>query len=272
MAVLDDILMYISLIYGSMSILTLFLITFIVYAYNDLKGEDQANVSGNLAIVEIVIASVSVALGVVIYVNFNNLKYNAMALLWAALTVAQFVVFYIRATATGLTTRLGLTESTGCEDSSFVGCPVARIESAGYENICEFNAFDLDNINTGEGSSTLIDWSDKTMYDNINKAVLVDAATSAGLDIDAAALAPIHGCYYFGCPCTGRETLNSIYLFTGVISGAIYLALCILSFQASSSARKPRSFSSSDADDIKGTVTSSELTTELKSVKRKLLL
>jgi hypothetical protein len=269
---LDDIIMYISLFHGSIVIIGLALFTFIVYAYNDLKGEDQANVSGNLAIVEMVVASVSVALGVVIS-YFNNLKYNAMALLWAALAVSQFVVFYIRAAATGLTTRLGLTESTGCEDSSFVGCPVARIESAGYENICKFNAFDLDNINTGEGSSTLIDWSDTTMYDNINKAVLVNAANSAGLDIDAAALAPIHGCYYFGCPCTGdRETLNSIYLFTGAASIAIYLALCILSFQASSSARKPRSFSSSDADDIKGTVTSSELTTGFKSVKRKLLL
>ena len=89
---------------------------------------------------------------------------------------------YNRIQFVGVLTDWGWNNGAGtCKDASFTGCPIARYLSANNTKIesisdCKFNAFDLNNINTGQGSSHLIDWSNKFNYDEENQNVLLNTS------------------------------------------------------------------------------------------------
>lgn len=215
----------------------------------------QPDIPGNFAIVEMTMAAVNFLLGLVGSMavlgdaykpKVNSTRGWIYGAIYTILFIVQIILLGIRLDKTGTFSDWGWNDGTKtCRDTSFTGCPIARFLSTDGATIdsisnCQFNAFDVNNVNSGDGASQLIDWSNYMNYDSANAAVLATAAQSAGMDVDADALEPIHQCWYWGCHeiCTDRHKLNEIWITYAVISVVAYALLAILSFITASEVAK----------------------------------
>ncbi len=206
----------------------------------------QPDIPGNFAVIETTMAGVNFLLGVVgsmAILGDNRPKLTAtrgwiIGVIYLILFIVQMILLGIRLDKTGTFYDWGWNDGTKtCRDTDFTGCPIARFLSTDGATIdsisdCKFNAFDVNNVNSGDGASQLVDWSNFMNYDSANAAVLATAAQSAGMDVDADALEPIHDCWYWGCHeiCTDRYKLNGIWITYAVISVVVYALLSTLTF------------------------------------------
>ena len=211
----------------------------------------QPDAPGIYSIVELVLAGSSFLIGVVGSYGIVGSKLRlAMSTpqfisgaLFAAFFIVQVVLLFLRLNKRGILHEWGWNDGVGtCADTSFTGCPVARyetVETVSSITDCQFNAFDLDNINNRDigGGSDLVDWGNVFNYDSANAAVLASAANSGGtLELDAAAMPNIGHCWYWGCNsiCNPRYKLNQVWTIYASISAIVYITLSILSFVAGS--------------------------------------
>ena len=153
---------YIGSIHGIITLIGLF-VAMPILSSLDSFSSGQPDLPAIYSIVEMSFAVVSIVIVFTTMYYPKSISFTIGGSFWIILALSQLVLLYLRAYNTGFISDIGLVEEAGCRDSSFVGCPIARLLSSGntIESIgdCRFNAFDLDNINTGEGSSQLIDWS-----------------------------------------------------------------------------------------------------------------
>ena len=244
-----------SVAHGFYMVAALFTALPLLFDLNEFSvSNQQPDTPGTYAIIETCIAGASMLIGLtgslaVIgskYRLVNSLNQTVLGSFFLLFFLVQGFLMYNRLQFVGVLTDWGWNNGSGtCKDASFTGCPIARYLSANNTEIttisdCKFNAFDLNNINTGQGASQLVDWSNKFNYDVANQNVLLMAAQSAGMPIDIEALDLIHDCWYWGCHeiCHPRYKLNRIWITYGAISLGIYALLSVLSFIAASSISK----------------------------------
>lgn len=214
----------------------------------------QPNRSGELAIIETAMAGGSFLIGTVISVatlgsktrKINSTLLWTMGAIYCVFTILQVAYLFERLDKTGILNNWGWNDGTKtCNDDSFTGCPIARylsVENSKIETIsdCKFNAFDINNVNDGEGASQLVDWSNRLNYDSANVNLLATAAQSAGMDVDADALEPIYACWYWGCNsvCNDRYRLNRVYIGYACANTIFYIVLSVLMFLSASEVSK----------------------------------
>lgn len=253
-----------SLAHGFFMVAALFTalpLLFNLHEFSD--ANQQPDTPGTYAIVETCLAGASMLIGLMgsltvigsKHRQVNSLSQRILGTFFFIFFLIQGFLMYQRLNFVGILTDWGWNNGTDtCKDSTLTGCPIARYLSLNYTEIktisdCKFNAFDLLNVNEGQGASQLVDWSNKFNYDIANKAVVLTAAQSTGLTIDDAALDLQHDCWYWGCNeiCHPRYKLNRIWITYGAISLGVYALLSVLSFIAASSISK----SENDPEDEK---------------------
>lgn len=225
----------------------------------------QPDTPGIYSIIETVVAGCSFLLGVtgsyaIIGSKLriaNSSTQFILGAFYTAFFVAQTILLFLRLNKRGILYEWGWNDGTNtCADFSFTGCPIARYEHANYtvETIsdCQFNAFDLNNIDDGSGALITVDWSNVFNYDVANSAILATAANSGGtLEVDAAAMPNIGDCWYWGCNsvCHSRYKLNQMWTIYGTISMVVYIILSILSFVAAAKISKEEDLVGESADE-----------------------
>ena len=214
----------------------------------------QPNRSGELAITETALSGGSFLIGTVISLatlgsktrKINSTLLWSMGAVYTLFTILQVAYLFERMDKTGILNNWGWNDGTKtCNDDSFTGCPIARylsINTSKIETIsdCKFNAFDINNINEGQGASQLVDWSNRLNYDSANVNLLATAAQSAGMNVDADAMEPIYACWYWGCNsvCNDRYKLNRVYIGYASANSIIYILMSVLLFLSASEVAK----------------------------------
>lgn len=214
----------------------------------------QPNRSGELAITETAISGGGFLIGTVISLStlgsktrkINSTLLWSMGAVYALFSILQLAYLFERMDKTGVLNDWGWNDGTKtCNDASFTGCPIARFLSINTSKIetisdCKFNAFDVNNINEGQGASQLVDWSNRLNYDSANVNLLATAAQSAGMNVDADAMEPIYTCWYWGCNsvCNDRYKLNRVYIGYAAANAVFYIMMSVLLFLSANAVAK----------------------------------
>lgn len=154
---------------------------------------------------------------------------------YALFLVSSIVSFASRGIERGIFTETGLCIRT---EGDLV-CPTVLYRSVeGYdiqtEEDCEFNNFADSPSTWNTGNITLIDWSDKEMYDKKNRGLIFRAYTEArgSVLITEEEMVLYHDCWNWGCDkvCNKNQyEINEILVFVPLVGILTYTVLVLMS-------------------------------------------